>query len=321
MRRALLTLVLNISLLVATAVVLATAEGAAAATVTKLYASGDLSLPIGPPGPIPGSYIANTTSDIEVPDVGTVVSARISVRLDYPVDSELDVSLFGPVGSDSVVTLASGAGGSGANFGSGAGCSGSFTVFDDAASTPIASGSAPFVGSFKPSEPLSALAGKPANGRWTLFILDFFPPTTGTLLCWQLELTIETPEAPVTETDLRVQATAAPKSVEIGKKLTYEFTVTNRGPGDATGVTLVDRLPRNGAFVGAKASQGACTRSGGRVRCELGDLATGASARVKITRGARTKAGRMRRVPAGGGGEGGPVPCTDRVTVRTAVRK
>jgi uncharacterized repeat protein (TIGR01451 family) len=310
------------SLAVAAAAVglLVAAGTASGGTVTKVYSSGDLSLPIGPPSDVPNYYTINTNSDIDVPDVGTVVGAKVSIRLDYPVDSELDISILDPDGSDTLVTLASGAGGSGANFGSGTGCSGTFTVFEDAAATPIASGSAPFAGAFKPAEPLSALIGKPASGRWTLLILDIFPPTTGTLLCWQLELTIETPEAPVTEADVRLRS-AGPASVKAGKQLTYTFTVTNRGPGSTTGVTFVDRLPRTAGFVGARTSRGTCARTGRRVRCELGDLAPGASARVTITLRAPAKPGRLSSVASVRASERDPAPENNGLSLQTLVKE
>lgn len=122
------------------------------------------------------------------------------------------------------------------------------------------------------------------------------------------------------ETDLRVRA-AAPKSVRVGKKLTYAFTVTNGGPGQATGVALVNRLPGNAAFVGANASQGACTGSGGKVRCALGDLETGATARVKLTVRAPARPGRLTSVTSVSASEADPAPGNNRVTVRTTVRE
>ena len=67
-------------------------------------------------------------------------------------------------------------GGSGANF--------TATVLDDEAATAIASGTAPFTGSFRPAQPLTVFDGQNPNGTWTLEIPDGVmatpaPSTTG----------------------------------------------------------------------------------------------------------------------------------------------
>ena len=73
------------------------------------------------------------------------------------------ITLIGPDGSPRS-TLVNSRGGSGDNF--------TNTVFDDEAATAIGAGAAPFTGSFRPEEPLSAFDGKPVNGTWTLRIAD-----------------------------------------------------------------------------------------------------------------------------------------------------
>jgi hypothetical protein len=62
------------------------------------------------------------------------------------------------------------------------------TRFDDEATTPITSGSAPFTGSFRPEGVLGNLDGKTANGTWTLRIFDDAGQDTGTLDNWSLVL-------------------------------------------------------------------------------------------------------------------------------------
>jgi subtilisin-like proprotein convertase family protein len=54
--------------------------------------------------------------------------------------------------------------------------------------TPIAAGTAPFTGSFKPDSPLAALQGRVMKGTWTLTIHDMFAPDGGTLNAWTLRL-------------------------------------------------------------------------------------------------------------------------------------
>ena len=61
------------------------------------------------------------------------------------------------------------------------------TVFDDEATTPIASGTPPWTGSFQPDQPLSAIDGIPANGTWTLEVSDNANVDTGTLTAWEIQ--------------------------------------------------------------------------------------------------------------------------------------
>ena len=63
-----------------------------------------------------------------------------------------------------------------------------YTIFDDEASTAIASGAAPFSGSFRPTQSLSGLDGKSITGTWTLEVRDTATTDTGSLLNWSLAL-------------------------------------------------------------------------------------------------------------------------------------
>jgi uncharacterized repeat protein (TIGR01451 family) len=88
------------------------------------------------------------------------------------------------------------------------------------------------------------------------------------------------------QADLSVTKTDSPDPVTARSNVTYTVTVTNSGPATATGVTLVDRLPE-AVFVSATASQGSCVRGGkgrrdGTLTCDLGSLASGATATVTI---------------------------------------
>jgi subtilisin-like proprotein convertase family protein len=59
-------------------------------------------------------------------------------------------------------------------------------VFDDEAVTPISAGAAPFTGSFRPYEPLSAFDGEHLSGTRTLKIVDNAGADTGSLNSWSL---------------------------------------------------------------------------------------------------------------------------------------
>ena len=66
------------------------------------------------------------------------------------------------------------------------------TTFDDEASRSITEGQAPFAGSYRPLDALSAFDGEDAYGDWHLEIFDAWPMDTGTLTSFRLVIT--TPE-------------------------------------------------------------------------------------------------------------------------------
>jgi uncharacterized repeat protein (TIGR01451 family) len=70
--------------------------------------------------------------------------------------------------------------------------------------------------------------------------------------------------------DLGITKTDAPDPVLVGGQLTYTLLVTNDGPHDATGVTVVDNLPADVTFVSASAG---CLEATGKVTCTVGRLA------------------------------------------------
>jgi uncharacterized repeat protein (TIGR01451 family) len=86
---------------------------------------------------------------------------------------------------------------------------------------------------------------------------------------------------PVISADLAVTMSDSPDPVKKGAKLTYSITVSNNGPSAASGVILTDTLPANTTLVSVTKSQGSCSGTS-TVTCNLGNLAAGASANVKI---------------------------------------
>lgn len=83
------------------------------------------------------------------------------------------------------------------------------------------------------------------------------------------------------QADLGLQKTDSPDPVRAGQNLSYTLVVTNRGPNDATGVTLTDPLPAGVSYVSASASQGGCGGTS-TVTCLLGALPAGNSATVSV---------------------------------------
>jgi autotransporter-associated beta strand protein len=142
----------------------------------------------------------NNTNSFSIPDMGSVESSNlisgfsgpvmkvvVSLYITHTRDQDLtNISLIGPDGT--TVMLSAANGGSGQNYGSGTNDA-SRTTFDDAAATAITSGTAPFVGTFRPQSPLSAFIGNTnVNGYWRLHMADGYSGSLGTLRTWSLFL-------------------------------------------------------------------------------------------------------------------------------------
>jgi uncharacterized repeat protein (TIGR01451 family)/uncharacterized delta-60 repeat protein len=69
----------------------------------------------------------------------------------------------------------------------------------------------------------------------------------------------------------------------VGDALTYTLTVTNLGPDAAANVTLTDELAATLVSPTTNPSQGTCALTGSAVACDLGPLASGATATVEIS--------------------------------------
>jgi len=83
--------------------------------------------------------------------------------------------------------------------------------------------------------------------------------------------------------DLSVEKTESADPVTVGSQFSYAITVTNSGPDAATAVALEDTLPNEVDFVSVATTQGTCAAQGAKkVNCDLGNLASGASATVTL---------------------------------------
>jgi uncharacterized repeat protein (TIGR01451 family) len=82
--------------------------------------------------------------------------------------------------------------------------------------------------------------------------------------------------------DLAIGKSDSPDPVTEGAVLTYTITVSNTGPGTATGATLTDELASHVEFISATPSQGSCDIAGKTVTCELGALSAGSGATATI---------------------------------------
>ena len=101
--------------------------------------------------------------------------------------SDLTVSLRHPDGT--TVVLMDREGSNGDDLGSGSkDCSGTMTIFDDDATTSVVDGSAPYLGQFKPEEPLSTFDGLATAGTWYVEVKDSFGLDQGNVFCVDLEI-------------------------------------------------------------------------------------------------------------------------------------
>ncbi len=163
------------------------------------------------PVPIPDNNPAGAASTINVPDVRTVTDVNVTVNITHSYDSDLTLFLITPTGTS--IKLAANRGGTGDNFRN--------TVFDDEATAPIASGTAPFTGSFIPETPLSAADGVLSSGAWRLKAVDSSQDDTGTIDAWTLSLSF-------------VPGFCGPHASYAGEVLVADTCATG-GPGNGDG--------------------------------------------------------------------------------------
>jgi uncharacterized repeat protein (TIGR01451 family) len=233
----------------------------------------------GPPTTFSSGNLATAIPDdatlenaIVVPDAGEIIDVKVAVIIGHTQDDQLNIDLAGPDGT--VVRLTHDQGGSGNNYGTGSDCSGGFTEFSDSASSPISAGAPPFVGSFKPEQPLSAFDGKLSNGSWKLVIRDDTSGVVGTLWCWKITITYA-------QANLGVSVTDIPDPVEVGQQLVYTTVASNVGPDASHNTVLTGTLPPGVAFDVVQTNQGTCSGVT-TVVCQIGTLISGASVTVTI---------------------------------------
>ncbi len=129
------------------------------------------------------------TSTIHVSGLTPVADVNVKVNISAPVVSNLyNLYLISPLGYS--IPLVYNAGVVGSNF--------TNTIFDDEATLPIGSGSAPFTGSFQPLYPLSNFDGTDPNGDWQLQFYNNDGLLSMVINNWSL---IFTTQEPTTTTD------------------------------------------------------------------------------------------------------------------------
>ena len=94
--------------------------------------------------------------------------------------------------------------------------------------------------------------------------------------------TSTTVDTPSPAADLLAQKTTLTDPVVAGAPVDYLITISNGGPSDATGVTLIDAIPSGLTAIGAAPAQGTCAVTADLVTCDLGTIPAGSSTNVLV---------------------------------------
>jgi uncharacterized repeat protein (TIGR01451 family) len=234
---------------------------------------------------VPEASFTGISSPVTVSGLEAAAKITVSVYAQVTYAEGLTFTLTSPDGTS--VLLSQFNGGLVANYG--AGCSPlTETTFDDAASTPIADGTAPFIGSFQPEQPLSTFlpsSGTNLNGVWRLNVTDEFSDDPATLECWSLNV------EPYICTDgggecpgsiLSLTMSDSPNPVLVSSNLVYTMSVSNAGPSDAQGVVISQSLPPGFAFITTSNYPVQATQSGTNLTLSFGFLPVYGTALVSV---------------------------------------
>ncbi len=273
------------------------------------FTPGQVDQIMGPAGSVSGpQYFPSTSSTgqiipaastldstVTIPSYnGTFTIADITVELNaaFSPDSDLTGVLIAPDGTQ--VTLFSGVGGTGSNFIN--------TVFDDSADSSITTGTAPFTGSYRPAQSLSALDGHTVDiqnpaapslwvpGVWTLQITNSATGATGMLDNWSLNIT------PV------ITVIAGPRDRVHGQRRPAGDPVHGRLPAPAAQRHLhdpdgPDHRRRNSATVSTSPRTRAWRCCGGRIRTTRARRPPSTTPRPTCPRPSRRRPARPARRP------------------------
>lgn len=134
----------------------------------------------------PGAYrfladdgFSASRSDAFSSVAGTVSSLSVTLDIEHPHRSDLNIDLISPAGTR--VKLFAGVGGNVQNFDS-------ITLADSALLEIADISSHPTASLFRPSEALAAVVGESASGQWTIEIRDEFEGEAGRLHNWSLNI-------------------------------------------------------------------------------------------------------------------------------------
>jgi subtilisin-like proprotein convertase family protein len=177
--------------------------------------------------PVPINDLAVNNSLINVPTPGTTIQdINALINLTHTYDSDLAISLIGPDGTR--VLLSGNNGGFGDNF--------TNTIFDDSATNPIFTGTAPFTGTFQPDQPLATFNGLLSGGTWTLEVDDQVGGDVGTILNWSIDITSILSAVSDSNGWALMDVPAGPITAVLQLLPNYQYTVPTDGTHSFTAV-------------------------------------------------------------------------------------
>ena len=233
-------------------------------TLTASYTGPAVGIPDADPAgvnvPITVSGATGTIDDLNFRIDGTSCTTAIgatTVGIDHTWVSDLVIKLRSPAGTE--VNLINAVDGDGNNF-----CN---TLLDDQSAGNsiqlVTSANAPFTGSFKPNQFLSAFRGESANGVWTLNVSDLFGSDIGSVRAFSLlftntQFSCSSPPAdttaptctatdsrpgPPASADLTTQDTGTGlASIQVRAAENVNVTVPSFAPGTTTPVVVTGTL-------------------------------------------------------------------------------
>jgi uncharacterized repeat protein (TIGR01451 family) len=218
--------------------------------------------------------------------VGKVTVTLSNLSHTYPKD--VSAVVVGPGGQK--VILMSGAGAANAVNAS--------LVFDQTAAQQVPSEAAQLMsGAWRPAnysgsvvlpsvaapygESLEVFNSISPTGQWRLYVNDNNDGDEGLIAGgWSLAFTMLKPVNQVA--DLAVSAAAFPATLLAGSDAAITFTILNAGPNPTAFAAFNAVVPAGAAVISATPSQGDAIIAGGQVTANLGAMASGASATVKV---------------------------------------
>jgi uncharacterized repeat protein (TIGR01451 family) len=242
---------------------------------------------IGNPNPvmIPEDNFTGISSPVTVTGLQAAAKITVSVFATVAEAEGLTFQLTSPNGT--TVLLSQLDGGLGANYGDACSLT-SETTFDDDALTPIFAGTAPFVGSFQPLQPLSTFlpcSGTNLNGIWQLNVVDEFPGDAAMLQCWSLNVepyVCEDGGGQCPGSYLSVTMSARPNPVLVNSNEVFTLNVSNAGPSTAQGVVVSQSLPPGFFFVTTSNYPVQAVQNGTNLTLSLGSLPVYGTAMVSV---------------------------------------
>lgn len=191
---------------------------------------------------------------------------------------------------------------------------------------------------------LSIFDGDNPNGTWRLYVADDY---AGPEWCdikggWSIQVTTGTTAEPTTipppsstsstagpstttttttpPADMGISLTG-PTAAREGRKVTFNASATNNGPGTARNVVITDNLPASFTVISINRVKGmTCTRTGSLLQCTVASLASGNTVSVAIS-GSYSPGGATYTHSVGvSTSSTDPFPGNNRAQVVTAIR-